>query len=124
MDFNCERSEPNHSVGCLWGARLAFVRIPRLTMRSDFRGSHGAQACGLTKGVCAIRALPSEPCPAPSEVSISSGGFVDRAAQVENFDDALGRQREELADQRRDFLLRDGSRSESLGHHGHWLGNA
>src|SRR5438445_4668890 len=101
MDFNCGRSEPTRSVLCLRDARLDFFRILRLTTRSDFSGSRGTQAGGLAQRVCAVRTLPGKPGASAAKVTVGSRGFVDRAAQIQSFDDALGRQHEELANQRR-----------------------
>src|SRR5712664_4714319 len=123
MDFNCERSEPTRSVECLWDARLDSFRILSLTARSDFSGSRSAQAGGLAQCVCAVRALPSKPGSTAAKVAVGGRGLVDRAAQIQSFDDALGRQHEELANQRRDFFFGDSSGSKGFGHNRNGLSN-
>src|SRR5882724_12945773 len=123
MDFNCERSEPTRSAECLWDARLDSFKILRLTTRSDFSGSRSAQAGGLAQCVCAVRALPSKRGSTAAKVTVGGRGLVDRAAQIQSFDDALGRQHEELANQRRDFFFRHGSGSKSISHDRNRLSN-
>ena len=49
---------------------------------------------------------------------------VDRAAKIERFDDSLGRELEEMANQLGDLRIRNRSGAKGVGHYGNRLGNA
>src|SRR5260370_21527692 len=108
--FDPERNELVHSVGCLWVLDVSLSEIQTLDACSNFRSRDCSEASGLSESIRAVRALPSESGAAATEMAIGGGGFVNRTAQVESFNDGLGRQREKFTDQRGDFFLgHDGS---------------
>src|SRR4249920_2014693 len=73
----------------------------------DSSSSALAEACGLAQSGGAVGAFPGEARAGAAKVSVRSGRLVDRATQIEGFDDGLGGQLEILAHQRGDAVFRN-----------------
>ena len=71
-----------------------------------------------------VGALPGESWLGAAEVAVGRGRPVDRAAQVEAFDDAARRQRENGADQIGHALVGNGAGAETVDHDRNRLGHA
>src|ERR1700730_14066838 len=63
----------------------------------DAAGCPTAQARSHAQSRGAVGALPGEAGTAAPKMSVSSGGLVNRAAQIEGLDNSLGRQSKILA---------------------------
>src|SRR5260370_22965824 len=122
--FDPERNELVHSVGCLWVLDVSLSEIQTLDACSNFRSRDCSEASGLSESIGAVRALPGESGAAATEMAIGGGGLVNRTAQVESFNDGLGRHREKFTDQRGDFFLGHHSNAECLRHDGDRFGDA
>src|SRR5260370_23041506 len=96
----------------------------KLAVSSDFRRRGIPEARGLAESIRAVRALPRESGSAAAEVAVSSGGLVNRTAQVERLNDRLGRQREKFADEGGDIFFRHIRSAEVFRHDGDRLCNA
>src|SRR3954453_21885598 len=64
-----------------------------------------------------VGVLPGELRLVAAEVAVGRGLAIDRAQQVERMDDAFRPQVEMFLDERRNFFVRDTSRSECLHQH-------
>src|SRR5262249_50613012 len=91
-------------------------------LTSHRRGHLDARRLG--ERIRAGRLLPGEFRQPPPEVAERGRGLVDRAAQVQRLDDALGRQAEVLPDQSDDAVLGELARTEGLDVDGDGVGDA
>src|SRR6185437_15456898 len=86
---------------------------------------YGAGCSGfLANGVRLIGALPGEARAGAAEVAVRGGGAIDGAAQVERFDNALGRKLEKRANQLGELRIRDYAGSERVRHNGNGFRDA
>src|SRR5260370_10101593 len=107
------------------GARdVLLPEIQTLDACSNFRSHDCSEASGLSESIGAVRALPGESGAAATEMAIGGGGFVNRTAQVESFNDGLGRQPENFTDQRGDFFLPHDRHAEGFRHDTNRFGSA
>src|SRR5215472_1030292 len=82
------------------------------------------EAGGLAQSFGAVGVLPGEASGGASEMSVRGSRLVYRPAQVERFDDALGSQREILADEVGDLFFGNGGGAEGVDHNRNGLGDA
>src|SRR3984957_3835267 len=89
------------------------------------RYGHSAARCRfLADGVGLVRLFPGATRAGAAEMAVGGGGTIDRAPQIERFDDALGRQLEEGANELGDLVIRDCPGAERIRHHGNRFGYA
>src|ERR1700690_1842664 len=89
------------------------------------RNSHGAAGAGfLADSVGFVGALPREARAGAAEVSVSCRRTINRAPQVERFDDSLRRQLEECANDLGNLRIGNRAGAKCICHHGNRLRNA
>src|ERR1700683_344677 len=89
------------------------------------RNRYGASAARfLADGISFVRALPGKAGAGAAKMAIGRGLTINRAAEVECFDDALGRQLEERANELRDLRVGDRAGTKGFCHDGDRIGDA